>query len=829
MDKIYNHTLVEKDIDKKWQAKKYFQTHDLDKKPFTILLPPPNVTGKLHLGHALDVYIPDTIIRYKKLNGFDVMWVPGMDHAGIATQSKVEDVLFQSTGQTRHDLGREAFVGKIWEWKAEYANLFRQQWSKIGLALDYSAERFTLDVEANEAVSKVFIDLYNKGFIYKGVKAINWDVKLQTALSNIEVNNEPTEQKMYYINYPIKGSNNVLTIATVRTETLLSDVAVVFNPNDSRYKDLEGQVVIHPITKKELPIIPDEYVDINFGSGLMKLSAHAEVDIDIIKKHNLEINETISKDGLINYPALPEFHGLERFVAREKIAQFLQDNGYIQKVETTISNVGISDRSKTPVEILVLPQWFVKMEHFRDLILKDLDSPETVKFYPKRFELTMRQWMENVYDWTISRQLWWGHRIPAWYDQDGNMKVQVDSPGEGWVQDPDVLDTWFSSGLAPFVFLGWPQTDEKLKRYYPTSLLVTGYDIIFFWVARMYFFGLEFTGQKPFDRLLLHGLIRDAQGRKMSKSLNNGVDPMDMVDKYGSDALRWFLITNTTPGLDIKFSDDKVEAAWRVNNKLWNIARYINELEDNNNEATDADKWILNQLKNLSVKIDSLIDNYEFSIIGSEIYKFIFTDLSGWYVEFLKSSYSKKSALEVLKKTLIALHPFLPFITDRLYSEIFNAELLEQLWPTFEDDHSTDYINTVIDVVTELRKYRENNQISKKELLIYSLKNDVPQVAVETINKMVFALYEDNNDYLIALNDNVLFIKQSHETKQRNKELLLEKINFVKAEIARAEQLLNNERFVSKAPADKVAVEKAKLEKYTDELKKYEEELSCKY
>ncbi|MEA4134542.1 valine--tRNA ligase [Mycoplasma sp. 2704] len=829
MDKIYNHTLVEKDIDKKWQAKKYFQTHDLDKKPFTILLPPPNVTGKLHLGHALDVYIPDTIIRYKKLNGFDVMWVPGMDHAGIATQSKVEDVLFQSTGQTRHDLGREAFVDKIWEWKAEYANLFRQQWSKIGLALDYSAERFTLDAEANEAVSKVFINLYNKGFIYKGVKAINWDVKLQTALSNIEVNNEPTEQKIYYINYPIKGSNDVLTIATVRTETLLSDVAVVFNPNDSRYKDLEGKVVIHPITKKELPIIPDEYVDIDFGSGLMKLSAHAEVDVDIIKKHNLEINETISKDGLINYPALPEFHGLERFVARDKIAQFLQDNGYIQKVETTISNVGISDRSKTPVEILVLPQWFVKMEHFRDLILKDLDSSEAVKFYPKRFELTMRQWMENVYDWTISRQLWWGHRIPAWYDQDGNMKVQVDSPGEGWVQDPDVLDTWFSSGLAPFVFLGWPQNDEKLKRYYPTSLLVTGYDIIFFWVARMYFFGLEFTGQKPFDRLLLHGLIRDAQGRKMSKSLNNGVDPMDMVDKYGSDALRWFLITNTTPGLDIKFSDDKVEAAWRVNNKLWNITRYINELEDNNNEATDADKWILNQLKNLSVKIDSLIDNYEFSIIGSEIYKFIFTDLSGWYVEFLKSSYSKKSALEVLRKTLIVLHPFLPFITDRLYSEIFDAELLEQLWPTFEDDHSTDYINTVIEVVTELRKYRENNQISKKELLIYSLKNDVPQVAIETINKMVFALYEDNNDYLIALNDNVLFIKQSDETKQRNKELLLEKINFVKAEIARAEQLLNNERFVSKAPADKVAVEKAKLEKYTDELKKYEEELSCKY
>ncbi|WLP85671.1 valine--tRNA ligase [Mycoplasma seminis] len=829
MEKSYNHKLVEAGIDAKWQEKKYFQTHDEAKRPFTILLPPPNVTGKLHLGHALDVYIPDTIIRYKKLNGFDVMWVPGMDHAGIATQSKVEDEIFKSEGKNRHDLGREEFIRRVWEWKAEYAQLFRKQWSTIGLALDYSQERFTLDEKANEAVSKVFVDLYNKGFIYKGVKAINWDVKLQTALSNIEVNNEPTEQKMYYIKYPIKDSDKYLTIATVRTETLLSDVAVVYNPNDARYQELKGKYVIHPVTRKELPIIADEYVEIDFGSGLMKLSAHAEADIDIMQKLGFEILETIDKAGNINYPALPQFHGMERFAAREAIAQYLTEKNLLEKVETTTSAVGVSERSKTPVEILVLPQWFVKMDHFRDLILNDLDSGKGVEFFPKRFESTMRQWMENVYDWTISRQLWWGHRIPAWYDKDGNMKVQLSSPGEGWTQDSDVLDTWFSSGLAPFVFLGWPQDDKLLKRYYPTSLLVTGYDIIFFWVARMYFFGLEFMGQKPFDQLLLHGLIRDAQGRKMSKSLNNGVDPMDMVEQYGSDALRWFLITNTTPGLDIKFSTEKVEAAWRVNNKLWNIAKYISDLPENDAAATDADKWINEKLANLENKINNHIASYDFAVLGSEIYRYLFNDLSGWYVEFLKTSYSKQSAMEVLRKTLIILHPFLPFITDKLYSEIFKTELLEQNWPTFEVQKETSYINNVIEVVTELRKYREENNISKKETLLYFLSKQLDSSAIAMINKMAYAEMHENQDYLIALSENNLYIKQSEETKQKNKELLLEKIKFVKSEIARAQGILSNEKFVAKAPKEKVEAEREKLNKYQDELQQYEEELKCKY
>ncbi|WP_426461393.1 valine--tRNA ligase [Mycoplasma hafezii] len=829
MNKSYNHKEVEANLEQKWRDKKYFMTHDVSKKPFSILLPPPNVTGKLHLGHALDVYIPDTIIRYKKLQGYDVLWLPGMDHAGIATQSKVEDVLFQTTGLNRHDLGREKFLDKIWEWKDEYAAMFRKQWATLGLALDYNFERFTLDEKANEAVLKVFVDLYNKGFIYRGVRAINWDIKLQTALSNIEVNNEPTEQKMYYIKYPLKDSNEYLVIATVRTETLLSDVAVVFSPGDERYTKYLNKTVIHPVTKKELPIIADSYVEPEFGTGLMKLSAHAEADINIMQKLGFEIIETIDKNGCINAPG-SEFDKMERFEAREAIGKYLEANGYLEKVEMTTSNVGISDRSKTVVETLVLPQWFVKMDHFRDLILNNLNSDKSVEFYPKRFRATLERWMENVYDWTISRQLWWGHRIPAWYDAQGNIKVQIDSPGEGWVQDPDVLDTWFSSGIAPFTFLNWPEENAELKRYYPYSLLVTGYDLIFFWVARMYFFGLEFMDEIPFNDLLLHGLIRDAQGRKMSKSLNNGVDPMDMVEQYGSDSLRWFLLTNTSPGMDIRFSTEKVEAAWRVNNKLWNIAKYISDMpSDNTTETTVADHWILNKLEKLAAQIDANMKNYEFAVIGSEIYKYIFNDLSGWYIELLKTNPSKNGALDVLKKSLIVLHPFLPFITDRIYNEIFNAELLEQEWPKFDNKVNTEYIDDVIEIVTAIRKYREDNQISKKEIIEYATTTELDERTIQTINKLGFAEYLDNQDYLVRLENNDLYIKLSAELKEQNKAMLLEKIAFVKAEIERASKMLSNQNFVAKAPKDKVEAEQNKLNKYQADLEQYEEELKCKY
>ncbi|WP_117275402.1 valine--tRNA ligase [Mycoplasmopsis edwardii] len=828
MNKNYDHSEVEKGIEQKWKDKKYFMTHKQKAKPFAILLPPPNVTGKLHLGHALDSYIPDTLIRYKKLKGFDVMWIPGMDHAGIATQSKVEDVIYKETGKTRHDFGREAFLEKLWEWKEEYANLFRKQWAKVGLALDYSKERFTLDVEANLAVQKVFIDLYNKGFIYKGVKAVSWDVKLQTAISNIEVINEPIKQIMYYIKYKVAETNEDLIVATVRPETLLSDIAIVYNPKDQKYSKYKGMHVIHPLTNKKLPIIADEYVDPNFGTGLMKLSAHAEADIEIIQKLNMEIIESISKDGFITYDD-SRFKGLERFEARKVIANYLEENNFLDKKEEVVSNVSYSERSKTPVEILVLPQWFVKMDHFKNGILSNLKSKDSIKFYPTRLKKTMKQWMDKVHDWNISRQLWWGHRIPAWY-KGNEIKVQIESPGQDWVQDEDVLDTWFSSGIAPFVFMGWPNKTEMLKRYYPTSLLVTGYDIIFFWVARMYFFGLEFMKEIPFKEVLFHGLIRDAKGQKMSKSLNNGVDPIDMIEKYGSDSLRWFLLTNTSPGMDIKFSVEKVETAWRLNNKLWNIANYIKDMPDENVEGrTYYDKWILSKLSLLSSKITKLMKKYEFAVIGSEIYKFLFNDLSSWYIEFLKTTKNKKAALDVLRKTLIVLHPFLPFITDRIFNEVFNEELLEQKWPKLMNYKDSNNVDDVIRIVTEIRKYREDMNLSKKELVQYCFSKKIGDEWIKIINRMSNSEYFKNKDFLISLGEDSLFIKQSDELKEQNKKELLNKIEQIKFEINRAKNILANERFVASAPAEKVQAEKDKLEKYTNDLKKYEEELKWKY
>ncbi|WP_322959060.1 valine--tRNA ligase [Mycoplasmopsis cynos] len=824
----YDHLFVEDGIEQKWRDKQYFMKHNEKAKPFSILLPPPNVTGKLHLGHALDVYIPDTIIRYKKLKGFDVLWIPGMDHAGIATQSKVEDVIYQKTGKSRHDLGRNEFLKKTWEWKEEYAALFRKQWSKVGLALDYSKERFTLDEKSNLAVQKVFIDLYNKGLIYKGIKAVNWDVKLQTAISNIEVNNVPTNQTMYYIKYKVFETNDDLIIATVRTETLFSDVAIVYNPNDKKYQKYQGLHVIHPLTNKKIPIIADEYVDPNFGTGLMKLSAHAEADIEIIQKLNMEIIESISKQGYITYDD-SRFKGLERFKAREVIAKYLEDNGFLVKKEEVISNVSISDRSKTPVEILVLPQWFVKMEKFKDLILNNLKSKDSITFYPKRLKTTMKQWMEKVHDWNISRQLWWGHRIPAWY-KDDQIKVQILSPGPEWKQDEDVLDTWFSSGIAPFTFMGWPENTKMLQRYYPTSLLVTGYDIIFFWVARMYFFGLEFMQKVPFDKVLFHGLIRDQNGQKMSKSANNGVDPMDIIDKYGSDALRWFLLTNTSPGMDIRFSTEKIESAWRINNKLWNIAKFIKDMPENKILLkTDYDKWILTKLANLNSIISKMLEKYEFAVVGTEIYKFLFNDLSSWYIEFLKTTQNKEFALEVLKKTLIVLHPFLPFISDKIYFELFQNEILEQKWPKLYKYNDTEKVDEAITIISQIRKYREDQKISKKEVIYYFYTNELSKIAIDTINKIANAELAENQDFLISLNEHNLFIKQTQEQKAKNKIELENKISQIIFEIKRAENILSNEKFVKNAPIEKVQLEKDKLEKYKKDLEKYKDELKCKY
>ncbi|MBN3535059.1 valine--tRNA ligase [Mycoplasma procyoni] len=825
MDKKIDHKLIEKNRNQKWIDKKFFSEHDNRKKPFTIILPPPNVTGKLHLGHAWDGFIQDVIIRYKKLKGYDVLFLPAVDHAGIATQTKVEERL-RKDGISRHDLGREKFLEKVWEWKDEYYQIIKKQWATLGLALDYSNERFTLDKEANEAVLKVFVDFYNKGLIYKGLKAITWDPKQKTALSNIEVINKPTEQKMYYIKYPFENSNEYLTVATTRIETIASDVAVAVHPSDKRYSHLVSKNIVHPFTKKKIPVITDNYIDKSFGSGVMKVSAHATEDIEIINRNGLEIIESINADGTMNENAL-EFKGLDRFTTRQKMFEKLQKEGYILKTETITSNVGYSERSGEVVEILMSEQWFVKMDHLANNLLDHLKSKDAVQFFPKRFRNVIRRWIENVYDWTISRQLWWGHRIPAWY-KDGQMKVQIESPGEGWVQDEDVLDTWFSSGLSPFVFLGWPQSDQKLKRYYPTSLLVTGWDIIFFWVARMYFFGLETLGQKPFKQVLLHGLIRDENGLKMSKSLGNGIDPMEVIEQYGSDVLREALIFNSTPGQDIKFSEEKLRASWSLNNKLWNIIKYINDLPDTEPKpASDREKWIWNKLYWLNKNINKYMKKYEFTLIYKEIQKFIFDDFSSWYIELSKTEPNKQQALLLIKKLLIILHPFIPFLSDYLYEELFNEELLDSKRFVLKQYTETKYIDDVIEIVKNLRQYREKFNISKKEKLQYFVKNSqLDQRAIDIINNMCNAEVFANEVSLLKTDNFEIYINLSQQFLDQEQQKIKEEIAKIEFEIKRAKGILENKKFLEKAPEAKVKEEQDKLKNYQEKLKMYLDKLN---
>ena len=815
MEKKYNHILVESGKNEKWINKEFFSKHDTSKESFSIILPPPNVTGKLHLGHAWDGFIQDTLIRYNKLKGKDVLWVPGMDHAGIATQAKVEQRL-RGQNISRYDLGREKFLEKVWEWKEEYASTIRKQWGKLGLALDYKKERFTMDDGLSSAVQDVFIKMYNDGLIYRGERAINWDPKLQTVLSNIEVENKDTPQKMYYIKYDIKGGGSI-EIATVRTETLYSDVAIAINPNDEKMKKYVGKIAIHPLNGKELPIIFDEHIEIGKGTGAMKVSAHAEADYEILIKNNLPLIESIGKDGLMNSEAL-EFEGLDRFEAREKIVEKLEKENRITKIEDSISAVGYSERSGETVEILVQPQWFVNMKPLAEKIINDLNSGSGVKFYPDRFEDVLRRWMDEIRDWCISRQLWWGHRIPAWY-KDDEVKVQIDSPGEGWKQDDDVLDTWFSSGLAPFSFLGWPKDMEEVKRYYPTSVLVTGYDIIFFWVARMYFQSLEFMNEKPFEHVLIHGLIRAEDGKKMSKSLGNGIDPMDVIEKYGSDSLRWFLLTNSTPGQDIRYSTQKIESAWNLNNKLWNISRYIIEIMEDGENVTDADKWIVNKLNRLEELITEKMKTYELTIIGKELTRFIQDDFSSWYIEFTKSAPNKKVALEVLKKLLVLLHPFMPFITDHIYKMIDNKELLDDSWGSMTDLGEANYIDDVIEITKNIREFRTIKNMSNAEVIQWCSEQELNSITIDMINKLSNSEYMNNKDAIIPIGNNKIYIKLSDAMKAAEAERIEKLIKHLNSEISRAKGMLSNERFISKAPREKVQEERNKLENLQKELK----------
>ncbi len=821
MDAKYNHKNVEKNINKKWIDKKFFSTHNDSKKPFTIILPPPNVTGKLHLGHAWDSYIQDTIIRYKKLSNFDVLFVPGMDHAGIATQAKVEQRLIEQ-GTNKHKLGREKFLEQTNLWKKEYASYIHEQWNKLGLALDYTNERFTLDKDSNDAVNKVFIDLYNKGLIYRDIKPINWDPKLKTALSNIEIISKPTKSKMYYVKYFLENSKEYIVIATTRIETMFSDVAIAINPKDNTKTNLLNKYVINPITNKRLPIISDEYIEIGFGTGFMKVSAHAINDIEIIKKNHLEIIECIDQEGIMNENSL-FVKGLNRIEARKKIHDFLDKNGFIEKIEEITNNVSYSERSDEVIEILVMPQWFVKMKELSKLVLKNLKTKNKVNFFPKRFENVLKKWMEDVHDWTISRQLWWGHQIPAWYRND-EIKIQIDSPGNDWKRDEDVLDTWFSSGLAPFSFLGWPNNEKKLKRYFPTSLLVTGYDIIFFWVARMYFFSLYFQNNIPFNDLLIHGLIRDEKGRKMSKSLGNGIDPMEMIDNYGSDSLRWYLLTNSTPGQDINFSKEKLESSWNLCNKLWNISRYIVQINNSTSEINSYDIWIVNELIKLKKLIDKKMESYEFTIIGKEISNFIYISFSSWYVEFTKNNVNKNIFLNVLKNLLIIIHPFFPFLTDYLYSEIYQDELLNNQFD-LKSIGKENEINNVINVISLIREARTAYNISNKEIIKYSINNFKNNLSIDLINKISNAKYEENKGALFTKENISINIFLPEEIKNKEKNKTIELLNKMEQEIKRSETILNNKKFIENASKEKIKEEKEKYKNYQKQYKEIKEKL----
>ena len=717
-----------------WLKGGFFEAGDKDKEPFTIVIPPPNVTGKLHLGHAWDTTLQDIIIRRKRMQGYDALWVPGMDHAGIATQAKVDEKLKQQ-GISRYDIGREKFLEVAWQWKAEYAKFIHNQWAALGLSLDYTKERFTLDEGLNKAVNHVFISLYNKGLLYQGERIINWDCQAKTALSNIEVEHKDVEGAFYYFKYPFVEGDGGVVIATTRPETMFADQAIMVHPHDPRYKDIIGKKVYIPSTTIEIPIIADEYVDMNFGSGCVKVTpAHDPNDFEVGKRHNLKMPLCMNDDCTMNEMA-HKYQGLDRFECRQKLVEDLQEMGLFIKKETIIHSVGHSERTGVVVEPRLSKQWFVKM----DVLAKQVLENKEYRFVPERFKQTLVHWLDNIQDWCISRQLWWGHRIPAWY-KDGDVKVQVECPGEGYVQDEDVLDTWFSSALWPFSTLGWPDNTELLQRYYPTNVLVTGYDIIFFWVARMLFQGIEFTHKAPFKDILIHGLIRDKEGRKMSKSLGNGVDPFDVIAKYGTDSLRYFLTTNSAPGLDLRFDETKVEAAWNYFNKLWNISRYVLMNLDDDYQITDietdklnlASRYILSRLNSVIKNVDYNMDKYEFAEAAKELYSFVWDDFASWYIEISKvdlhsddiqnKQMTKNVLVYVLTQIVKMLHPFAPFITEEIYQALPHDKesITIAKWPQvnkdFDDPISVESITDMIEIITAIRNERSKANKAPKDL-----------------------------------------------------------------------------------------------------------------
>lgn len=883
MSTKYNPTAVEAGRYDNWQSKKLFapesnqEIQGNEPEPYSIVIPPPNVTGKLHLGHAWDTTLQDMIIRQKRMQGFDTLWLPGMDHAGIATQAKVEQRL-RGEGISRYDLGREKFVAQVWDWKNEYATTIKQQWGKMGLSLDFDRERFTLDEGLNKAVNKVFIDLYNKGLIYRGEYIINWDPQARTALSDIEVIYQDDEGAFYHVKYPFTdgttfNGKNYIEIATTRPETMFGDVAVAVHPSDERYKDLIGKTVMVPLVGREIPIIADEYVEKDFGTGMVKITpAHDPNDFQVGNRHDLERINTMTEDGHLNEHA-GKYNGMERFEARKAIVADLESGDHMLKIDPIVHSVGHSERTGVPVESRLSTQWFVKMAPLAKQILDmQQHEDEKVEFVPARFEDTFTHWMENIRDWVISRQLWWGHQIPAWYKNKGTADEEIyvgtEAPeGDGWERDPDVLDTWFSSALWPFSTMGWPEKmDGDFARYYPTNTLVTGYDIIFFWVARMMFQGKEFTGQRPFKNVLIHGLIRDGEGRKMSKSLGNGVDPMDVIEKYGADALRWFLATGSTPGQDVRFTYDKMDAAWNFINKIWNASRYVimNLAEDTPSQLPDldkltlADQWILARLNTTIADVTRNFDKFEFGEAGRSLYNFIWNDFADWYIEMTKETLNgegdkapvQQTLAYVLDQTLRLLQPIMPFVTEAIWQEMpdqagKNADFAITRYPVVHDELTNDAAETAFkslqDLIIAVRNIRSEANAPMSTAI---------DLLIKTNDDNLIRIFNDNADYInrfahpksltIAADVQAPDLAMSQVITGAEIYVPLAELIDIDDEIARlegetkkfsgevkrAQGKLSNEKFVNAAPEVVVAAEREKLTDWQAKLAATQERLT---
>ena len=871
LEKNYNPSEIEGRLYQKWLDNKYFHAEvNRDKKPFTIVMPPPNITGQLHMGHALDNTLQDILIRFKRMQGYEALWVPGTDHASIATEAKIVEAM-RKEGVTKEELGRDAFLKRAWDWKAEYGGRIVSQLKKIGSSADWDRERFTMDEGCSKAVKEVFVNLYNKGQIYKGERIINWCPKCLTSISDAEVEYEDQAGHFWHLRYPLSDGSGYIQMATTRPETMLGDTAVAVNPDDERYKDMVGKTVILPIVHREIPIIADEYVEMEFGTGVVKITpAHDPNDFEVGLRHNLPVINVMTEDAKI-VDDYPKYAGMDRYEAREAIVKDLEAEGALVKIEDYSHNVGTCYRCHTTVEPRVSKQWFVKMKELAEPAIEAVKKGDT-RFVPEHFDKTYFHWLEGIKDWCISRQLWWGHRIPAFYcDECGEMVVTKEDSavcpkcGKPMRQDPDTLDTWFSSALWPFSTLGWPEKTPELEYFYPTDVLVTGYDIIFFWVVRMMFSGLEHMGEVPFKNVLIHGLVRDSQGRKMSKSLGNGIDPLEVIDKYGADALRLTLVTGNAPGNDMRFYWERVEASRNFANKVWNASRFIMMNLDKAeakavslDELTPADKWILSKLNTLAKDVTENMENFDLGVAVGKIYDFIWEEFCDWYIEMVKprlyndEDTTKAAALYTLKTVLIEslklLHPYMPFITEEIFCNLQDGEesIMISNWPVYKEEFSfpveENAIETIKEAVRGIRNTRTSMNVApSRKAKVYVVSAEESLRSIFENGRVFFAalgyasevIVQDNkngidSDAVSVVIPNGTIYMPFAELVDIAKEIerLENEEKRLNGELARVNGMLSNERFVSKAPAAKLQEEKDKLEKYTQMMEQVKERLS---